>query len=302
LLSIKYEDFTTYIILVRTTLDEVYIAAQDTKVTVQNLDLEQKQRKVEQWLSPPDPSTNFDKALQQRHKSSGLWFLQSDNFIKWKIQPNSFLWLYGSPGCGKTILSATIIEHLGTILPSKTILYFYFDFSDTPKQTLDKMIRSLIYQFYDEDDKISEPLYNLFSSCKERQRQPTTGELCNVFFEMLNQIEEIWIVLDALDECTTRRGPTISGVLSWIKEILNTEQRNVHLLVTSRPEQDIESYMTEFFQEDDIIAIKSGFISEDIRSYIHIRVREDFSLRRWRSHAEVQDEIELRLIGKADGM
>ncbi|PON25351.1 hypothetical protein TGAM01_v205645 [Trichoderma gamsii] len=287
---------------VKNSLDEVYTATQDTKATVQNLDLEQKRGKVEYWLSPPDPSTNFNKALQQRHKGSGLWFLQSDNFIKWRTQPSSFLWLHGIPGCGKTILSSTIIEQLGTMLPSQTILYFYFDFNDTAKQTLDKMIRSLIYQFYHNDEKDSQPLYSLFSSCKDRQRQPTTEELCNVFFEMLNRIEEIWIVLDALDECSTRRGPAINGVLSWIREILNTEQRNVHLLVTSRPEQDIESEITQHYQKDDIIAIKSGLISDDIRAYIHARVRENPGLKRWWSHVEVQNEIELRLIEKADGM
>lgn len=283
-------------------LDEVYTATQDTKATVQNLDLEQKRRQMEYWLSPPDPSTNFNKALQQRHKGSGLWFIQSDSFIKWRTQPGSFLWLHGIPGCGKTILSSTIVQQLVTMLPSQTIFYFYFDFSDTAKQTLDKMIRSFIYQAFHDDEKSSQPLYSLLSSCKEGQRQPTTEELCNVFYEMLSRIGEVWIVLDALDECSTRKGPATSGVLSWIREILDTEQRNVHLLATSRPEQDIESEMTEFLQKDDIIAIKSGLISDDIRAYIHARVREDSGLKRWRSYAEVQNEIELRLLEKADGM
>lgn len=279
----------------KNSLDEVYTATQDTRATVQNLDLEQKRGKIEHWLSPPDPSTNFNKALQQRHKGSGLWLLQSDGFLKWRTQPNSFLWLHGIPGCGKTILSSTIIEQLGTILPSQTILYYYFDFSDTAKQTLDKMMRSLIYQFYYKDEKISQPLYSLFAFCKDGQRQSTTEELCNVFFEMVKQIEEIWIVLDALDECSTRRGPATKGILLWIREILNTEQKNVHLLVTSRPEQDIESEITEFSQKDNIIAIKSSLISDDIRAYIHARVRENSGLRGggriWKSKMRLRRDL-----------
>jgi hypothetical protein len=44
------------------------------------------------------------------------------------------------PGCGKTILSSTIVEDLEKTLPLPTLLYFYFDFSDVYKQTLDNMV------------------------------------------------------------------------------------------------------------------------------------------------------------------
>ena len=57
--------------------------------------------KIREWLSPPDPSLNYDKALEQRQADTGLWFLESPDYSKWKIDPASFLWLYGIPGCGK---------------------------------------------------------------------------------------------------------------------------------------------------------------------------------------------------------
>lgn len=34
----------------------------------------------------------------------GSWFLHSSQYIHWKEQPNSLLWLHGFVGCGKTIL------------------------------------------------------------------------------------------------------------------------------------------------------------------------------------------------------
>src|SRR5271163_1940880 len=117
---------------------------QDAKKAVKDLRFEQGREKIECWLSPSDPSTNYNKALQQRQEGSGLWFLQIDAFAKWKKRQNSFLWLYGIPGCGKTILSSTIIEDLGKTLWCQPLLYFYFNFSDTDKQTLESMVRSLI--------------------------------------------------------------------------------------------------------------------------------------------------------------
>jgi len=268
---------------------------------VKNFGFEQRREKIERWLSPPDPSTNYNKALQQRHEGSGLWFLKSDTFAKWKKRQNSFLWLHGIPGCGKTILSSAVVKNLDST-SSHPLLYFYFDFTDTNKQTLTSMLRSLISQLYYKHAETSKQLDALYSSYEDGRRQPTIESLCKVLLHMIEQVEEVWLVLDALDECCTRKGPPTEGVLSWIREVLNSEQGNVHLLVTSRPEQDIESEVMEFADNDDIVPIQSSLITDDIRAYVRTRVREDNALKRWRSRSDVQDEIETRLTNKAKGM
>jgi len=119
---------------------------------------------------------------------------------------------------------------------------------------------------------------------------------------MIEQVKEVWLVLDALDECHTRKGPSTEGLLSWIKDILDSEQRNVHLLITSRPEPDIEFGIRKFAYNNDIVPIQSSLISDDIRAYVRARVREENGLERWRSQLEVQNEIETELMKKADGM
>lgn len=86
-------------------MNEIRDATQEIGKNVKSLDADHKQGKIERWLHAPDPSIDFNKALQQRHKDSGRWFLESSAFATWMTRPNSFLWLYGIPGCGKTILS-----------------------------------------------------------------------------------------------------------------------------------------------------------------------------------------------------
>jgi Cdc6-like AAA superfamily ATPase len=275
---------------------------EETRSSVDRLHLNNHQREIIKWLHPPDPSKNYYKALKQRQEASGLWFLQNDVLAKWKTRRNSFLWLYGIPGCGKTILSSTIIEDLERTLPRKPLLYFYFDFNDEGKQTLEGMVRSLMSQLYSKFGDTSEKLDSLFSSCEDGRRQPPRESLCKAFLHMIEQVKEVWIILDALDECCTRKGPPTEGLLSWMREVLNSEQRSVHLLVTSRPEQDIESGIIEFAHNDNIVPIQSSLISDDIRAYIRTRVRKDNGLKRWRLHPEVQNEIETRLMEKADGM
>lgn len=56
--------------------------------------------KLRSWLRAPDPSLNYNKALKIRHTETGSWLVSSIAFEDWKTGSNSFLWLYGIPGCG----------------------------------------------------------------------------------------------------------------------------------------------------------------------------------------------------------
>lgn len=119
---------------------------------------------------------------------------------------------------------------------------------------------------------------------------------------MIERTEVVWIVLDALDECRERKGRPTEGLLSWIRDLVNSDQRNVHCLVTSRPEQDIESGLSGLVREKSKISIQSDLVNGDISAYIHAKVREGEGLKRWRDHQDVQQEIEERLVQKANGM
>jgi Cdc6-like AAA superfamily ATPase len=276
--------------------------AEEARSSVDRLHLDNHQHEIIKWLHPPDPSINYNEALEQRQEGSGLWFLQNDVFAKWKTRRNSFLWLYGIPGCGKTILSSAIIKDLISTPPSEPLLYFYFNFNDTRKQTLESLVRSLIWQLYYKRRDTWKELDSLFSSCEDGHRQATCESLYNTLLHMIEQVKEVWLVLDALDECSTRNGKSTEGLLSWIREVFNSEQRNVHVLVTSRPEQDIESGLMKFAHNDDIVPIQSSLISNDILAYIRTRVSEDEGLKRWRNRPDVQNEIKTQLMEKANGM
>ena len=164
------------------------------------------------------------------------------------------------------------------------------------------MVRSLLSQLYYKCNNTWKQLDSLFSSCKDGRHQPTCESLYKVLLHIIEQVKEVWIVLDALDECRTRTGPPTEGLLSWIRDLLESEQRNVHLLVTSRPEQDITLRLSGLTHNDDIVPIQSDLISDDIRAYIRKRVTQDEGLERWRSQPDVQNEIEITLMEKANGM
>ena len=46
------------------------------------------------WLSPPDPSINYNTASDAHHEGTALWFIEGDAFNNWKAS-GPLLWLHG---------------------------------------------------------------------------------------------------------------------------------------------------------------------------------------------------------------
>lgn len=255
--------------------------------------------KMHKWLCPPDPSTNLNKALTLRHPHSGEWLVQSEEFSKWKTKSKSFLWLNGIPGCGKTILISTVILDLQ--MSDQALLYFYFDFSDESKQSLDKMIRSFIYQCGCKSPEAREILDSLFESYNDGKSQPSFDSLCDALAQMMSKFEVVRIIIDALDECRKRNNCKAEDLLGWIKDVQKSTICT-QLLVTSRPERDIRSAITEWASNEDNIPLQTARVGRDICQYVKARVREHNGLSRWKKHPTIQAEIESILTEKADGM
>ena len=139
---------------------------------------------------------NYQKALKQRQADTGVWFLESEQYAKWKTDAASFLWLYGIPGCGKTILSSTILQNVFQYCaddPGKIVAYFYFDFNDPHKQDPELMVRSLISQLSQQCVKLPTILETLCSSCENGQRHPSLDDLLEVLYEMIQESPQLYI-------------------------------------------------------------------------------------------------------------
>ena len=253
--------------------------------------------KVYRWLSAPDPSTNYVRARRSRQAGTGLWFLHGA-FNEW-TQNAQLMWLHGKPGCGKTVLSSTIIAQIcGTCLSKGvSVAYFYFDFNDAEKQESDKMIRSLVKQLYALSPNNSGQLETLFSSCSNGEQQPSSDDLMQALKNLMKGFHKTYIILDALDECTDRQ-----ELLEIIEEIQNWQLSGLHMLLTSRKLTDIEDTLNPMTNVNTRICIQSAAVDADIEIYVRHRLQTDKKLRRWQNHAQAQKEINETLKAKADGM
>ncbi|KAH7069938.1 hypothetical protein BKA63DRAFT_569533 [Paraphoma chrysanthemicola] len=247
-------------------------------------------------LSAPDPSTNYQKALKQRQADTGLWLLQSVLFEDWKKRAASRLWLYGIPGCGKTILSSTIVENLLQHCQDDlmVIVYFYFDFNDARKQDPELMLRSLLCQLLQHSATVPKGVDALLSN---GQRQPSAHALLEAIHQAAQEFTQIYIVLDALDECTQRK-----ELMDVLETVAKWQLANVHLLMTSRKERDIESSLEIYVEDKDAVCLERDVVDKDIQLYVQQRLRDEKSLSKWNQDAIVRQEIEHALMRGARGM
>ena len=257
-------------------------------------------RRIFKWLSAPDPSTNYHKAHEMRQDNTGLWLLRHARFLEWKTNAASRLWLYGIPGSGKTILSSTIVEdllqHCNGSADMVTV-YFYFDFNDARKQDPELMLRSLLSQLLQASSKVPDSIKALCSACGDGQQQPPLHSLLQVTSEMMQNFTHVYIVLDALDECTKRQ-----DLMDMLEIAATWQHTNMRLLVTSRKERDIESSLQSYISIEDSISLQNDIVDEDIHRYILQRLSGDKALAKWNKDAALRQEIEATLMQGARGM
>ncbi|KAL8934915.1 MAG: hypothetical protein Q9211_004980 [Gyalolechia sp. 1 TL-2023] len=200
---------------------------------------------------------------------------------------------------GKTILSSTVIEDLrqGISQPDEIVIYFYFDFNDSSKQLVDKMLQSLIVQISSMRPQVPKSLAALYDSCGQGSKQPQTSGMMDVLRELVGLYGKVSIVLDALDECESRQ-----ELLDFIKELVLLKSERLNLIATGRNIKDLDDSIRHEFGPGKSFAIPEESVNDDIRSYGKGVLRSDRRFQRWHRHPDVLDEIEDRLTDQAGGM
>ncbi|KAG9195644.1 hypothetical protein G6011_00765 [Alternaria panax] len=175
--------------------------------------------------------------------------------------------------------------------------YFYFEFNDTQKQDPELMLRSLLCQFLQRSVVIPKGIDALFLSCDNGKRQPSLYALLEVTRQATQEFTQVYVVLDALDECTQR-----SELMDMLETMAGWPLDNLYLLMTSRKERDIESSLETYIGEEDAVCLQRDVVDQDIQRYVQQRLRDDKGLAKWNKDAAVRQEIEAALMSGARGM
>ena len=178
---------------------------------------------------------------------------------------------------------------------SSAFAYFFFDGKNGQKgsQAVESLIRSLIRQFSTAYGGVPAVLAKLYHLCHNGGAQPSVESLHATLLLILESFNDVYIVLDALDECAERQ-----DVLKWIDQTTSWKKSKLHLLATSRPEEDIAKHLRSL--DPDHLNIKQDLVSHDIEKYIDSILYDEDSFEQWGD--EMKTNIKNTVLKSAEGM
>jgi hypothetical protein len=195
----------------------------------------------------------------------------------------------------KLLHSSTIIENISQHCKTEVSIayaYFFFDGRDSQNalQLHENLIRSLIKQFSVQCASIPNALVQLYGG---GHQQPHIRLLNDVLLHLLDSFQEVYIIIDSLDECSER-----VKLLSWVAEITRWKVAKLHLLTTSRPERDIESCMQLLGASS--VTVEGDSVASDIEKYIDWTLQEDDKWKFW--DEPVLNQVKRKLMEDAGAM
>ncbi|KAF9009653.1 hypothetical protein BDQ17DRAFT_1348524 [Cyathus striatus] len=246
-----------------------------------NIQQETKEREeICKWLNAPDPSPNFNSARKKRCKGTGEWLLEREGYKTWKTKPNRPFILFGTRMSAPFIFS-TVIEDIASHCrregSKSAYVYFIFDGrSSRDEFQHDKFIRSLVMQLI--YPSLPPPVKKLYEDCKPYQ--PSTKNLEETFLKMTTCFDNVFIIVDALDECS--EWPYL---FKWIKSLSHHRRGKLHLFATSRPQSDLETISSVHFD------LHERHNRDDIKTYVEMEMQSKRNIRKFMPKIDVSTEV-----------
>ncbi|KAI9155641.1 Ankyrin-1 [Paramyrothecium foliicola] len=246
--------------------------------------------KIIDWLGPTTESTHEDVSFS-RDSGSAAWIFERDEFRTWLSGEASFLWLCGTQGMGKTVIASSVIDNIREReLDGAVVAYHYCHFSDSLSILPQRILGALLCQLLKTSQVVSLPpkLVKIFDRYRARSTYPTFKELRIIFEEQLRRYSKSYIIIDGLDELSTRH-----EIVELLTELSLSANGICKLLVSSRPEPDLKK---AFLNLGRSIRITPKDIERDLGEYATSQISQ---LRLDKDEAEI---LARELVNRSEGM
>ncbi|KAJ5415092.1 hypothetical protein N7465_003787 [Penicillium sp. CMV-2018d] len=268
----------------RSILDEICnVLKEDTSRNQKNYEDRNERNLLQTLASDYEDDKNYNPL---RVPGTCEWFFEGNDFRNWRDSNcSSLLWISAGPGCGKSVLSRTLIDEnrLSTNITTSKICYFFFKDGDERRVSATDALCALLHQLFTHDPT-GTLIQNAVISHKNHGENlaHNFSELWRLFIQCVDSPElgEVVCVLDALDEC---KSDSMRQFLRKLKEFyskprLPSATSKLKFLVTSRPYDSLEASFQDFpnttaflhFDGDD----KSAEISNDIDLVIDAKLQK----------------------------
>lgn len=244
-----------------------------------------------EWITPADGSSDHSEVIRQHQKGTCQWFLDLKKFQVWVEESNKTLFCPGIPGAGKTVLTAVVIESLMTRFrnePDVGIAYFYCNFRLEELHGVESVLSSLLKQLTQGCSSLPQSVTSLYDRLEHTGRCLKLYEIVGALQSVAALYSRVFIIVDALDECQSRRDRHIltEAILALQSEC------GANIFVTSRLN------ITDMLGNCMLIEVRAR--DNDMRRYLdgHIFRLPDFV----HHDLGIQEEIKAAIVQSAEGM
>lgn len=213
---------------------------------------EAERRKFLLWLSGHNYRQYHESTYKEIVPGTCQWIFDKFEYQDWqRSSVCSILWLHGIPGCGKTKLTSSVIQHHLDYAQnnnrSSPVAYVYCSSvhmnSETTPVNAATILRSILKQLAigRPAQTIRRPVWEEYTRRQQAaemdgfEPSPLTAEECLQLLLTLMMDSPATIIIDGLDELVTQRIDLINALKTLIKESSNV----IKIMISSREEQDI---------------------------------------------------------------
>lgn len=256
---------------------------------------DQQHQTILHWICPHDYSRQQSDFISRRQPGTGQWMLESPEFREWQgASGNHTLFCFGIPGAGKTIMAATVIDELQRQVQPEAgagIAYIYFNFRQAEDQDPSRLLSILLRQLVQQQATVSFDVKAFWERHKSSLTRPSFDELSSVLHSVAASFSQLFLIVDALDECQEANGYRAK----FLDSLLELQTKcPAKLLATSRSFVD----MMQDFEGSKLMEIRAK--SEDVSVYVESQL---YRLPKFvNRNAELQGMIRSAIGGAVEGM
>ena len=264
-------------------------------------------------------SEHCQRLLARRHPGTCKWLLDSVKYQDWRKSSDtpsgSFLWVLGSPGCGKTVAIAAVIEDVQKLQADVAVAYHFFRRGDGEGTALSTLLLSLIGQLTNEPDTVDGS-----HEAAPSASAVTIEDLMPQLQAVIRTDVDTYLIIDALEACSG-----LAELLICLRTMHDWQLGRLHVFISSRLAPGVNSAMTTYLSSDQIIAMyhtpcpprPTGLLAlvesrmaantdrphaQDLLSYVQASLSNDADFPFVSNGDEVMNTVQKRILDESCGL